>query len=719
MIANTSFQPEISQALLPSLLRLLFNTYPYYHDRNSRRAVERCIRAIFNSDAAPEALTGFVKAVHAETLRPGLAPSNAFVLVHWCSILLQEISGTNHWNKWGLETIVSGAQALELCLSESSRSSVKHSALVVTRRGLRKVFSVRETRQKLIEDAVEKLSSKGPRPSATNAIMLGVIAGVCARNPPAKEILGAKKSQVYGFYVREIIGSRSPLPAHIANGLHDFFISFTSNEDIDKEIVPSLEKALLRAPEIVLNDLVSPLFRSFSEAVDLSIVLKKNLLKPLLSSVKSTNAAIRLGALSAFRAAVLRCHNADVIAQIAEEISAPLKTGKLSSVEQRVCHAEMLAALPISKASYSILAPTLSVVSGKEANETALAAETSALLQYLEWAVSEGIMFDKSVVDTLAKGISDKRAPFRRLWTLRLGQLFWSTSDGEILKSKFSTLAESSMSVLLEIWNEVTTNPLAAAQSGLVTAAYAFVAISLDKLPLISTPKTEAALKKAQVAQQALVMDPKPSFLLNQRIYGKLSGEDDFRWFIRALSSLFQHLSNSEPDSAPVVGWSQAIIFCICSSTVQPAVRRDAALALSRLYVHSPAQVSDIIVAGIWRWRHSIECGEKDSAASIAKTDVQNLHLVVKSICLPTTDITRLGTEVKESVRENQMISLLVLARPQLLPGLNWIDLCLRIEIDPGKLAKTSEESLIKQILDSTSFMETVTSHPYFIITMR
>jgi Generalcontrol nonderepressible 1 (Gcn1) N-terminal len=677
--------------------------------------VERCIRVIFSSNAAPEALTGFVKVVHAETLRPGLAPSNAFVLVHWCSILLQEMSGTALWDKWGLETIASSAQALELCLSESSRSSVRHSALVVTRRGLRKVFSMSDSQQKLIEDAVEKLSSKDTRPSAKNAIMLGVIAGVCARNLPARDILAGKKTSVYGFYVREIIGSRSPLPAHIANGLHDFFVSFTSREDVEKEIVPSLEKALLRAPEIVLNDLVSPLFRSLPDSVDLSIVLKKSLLEPLLSNIKSTNATIRLGALSTFKAAVLNCHEIDVIAQIADTILAPLKAGKLSSVEQRVCHAEMLAALPISKATSTMLGPALSAVAGKEANETALAAVTLALLHCVEWGVQEGMIFDKSVVDALVNGISDKRAPFRKLWTLRLGQLFWSTSNGEILKSKFSSLAESSVPVLSEIWNEVTTNPLSAAQSGLVSAAYVFTAISQDRLASISNPKVEATLKKAQVAQQALTMDPKPSFLLNQRIYGKLTSEDDFRWFIRALSSLFQHLSNLEPDSETAVGWSQAIIFCVCSSTIPPEFRREATLELSRLYVHNPVQVSSVIVAGIWRWRHSVESGEKDSAAAIAKTDIQHLHLVVKSICLPSADIARLGAEVEESVRQNQMISMLVLARPQLLPRVNWIDLSLRIEVDPGNLARTFEGALVKQILDSTDFKETVTNHIYSI----
>jgi len=644
-----------------------------------------------------------VKAVHKETSKPGLAPSNAFVLVEWCSILLQELSGTN-WEKWGLETLISNAQALELCLSESSRSNVKHSALVITRRGLRKVFSEGDTGKRAIEEAIQKFASKGGPPSSSSAVMLGVIAGVCARKPEAKEIVSEKKSEFYTFYTKEIIGSRTPIPLHVSNALGDFFVEFSTKKDLEKEIIPSLEKALLRAPEIVLNDLLTPLFRSLPESIDLSSVLKTNLLKPLLSNIKSTNATIRHGALFTFKAAVLRCHDVEVLAQITEEILTPLKSGKLSSADQRANYADMLAALPISKKTFAATSAGIASVAGKEANEAALNSETLALLHYLEWGVHNEMDLEKPVIDAIVKGISDKKVPIRRLWIIRLGELFWSTSDSEILKSKFSVLAESSMPALLDIWNEATTNPLAAAQSGLVTAAYVFTAIAYNQFHSTSSPKVEAALKKAQIARQTLVMEPKPSFLLNQRIYGKLSSDDDFRWFLRALSSASHDMADLQSDATIAIGWSQAIIFCICSASVKPAIRREASLALSKAYVKNPAHISNIIVQGLWRWRHSVESGEKDSAAAVAKTDNQHLHLVVKSICLPPIEVSRLGSDIDESIRRNQMISMLVLSRPELIPRISWINLCLRVEVDPGNLARVSGRELIQQILDCTDF---------------
>lgn len=700
-------ESEISPKLFPPLLRLIFTTYPFYHDRYSRRAIERCIRAIFRAKCPPEALEEFVKAIYAESGKQGLAPSNAFVLIEWCSILLQEIPGTQYWERWGTKIIESNARVLELCISESSRSNVKHSALVITRRGLRKAFSGGDTRRKVIEDAVRLLASKAPQPSARNAVMLGVIAGVCARKPEAREVLSTQTPAYYDFYIREIIGSRTPVPGHLSNALDDFFSGFTTIEDVEKTIIPAVEKALLRAPEIVLNDLVTPLFHSLPASVDLSKVLRNNLLKPLLANTKSTNPAVRHGALSAFKAAVLRSHDEKMITQIAQEILSPLRAG-IQAADQRAVYSEMLSALPISQDTATHVAPAIAVIAAKEANEAALTSETSTLIQYVTWGILNGLDIDKQVLDTFVKGVSDKKIPLRKLWVARLGEVFWVSDDSELVKTRLSKLAELTMPALIDIWQEVIGNPLAAVQSGLVAGAYVFTAISNARLSLCSSAKVETALKKAQVERQALTVDPKPSFLLNQRIYSKLTSEDDFRWFVRALSTVSRDLSSLEPNSTVAIAWSQAIMFCICSSGITPELHKIASRALSKMYLGSPALISSIITHGLWRWQHSIETAEKDSAPMAAKSDCQNLHTVVKSICLSAPELEMLHGKVDESTRKQQMISLLVLSRPELLPRVNWIELCLRVEVDPGTLAREFREVLLQQVLECTNFVESV-----------
>lgn len=655
-----------------------------------------------------------MKLVHAETSKPGIAPSNAFVLVEWCSILLQEITEASQWDLWGLDTIQCCAQVLELCLGEYSRPNVKHSALVVTRRALRKVFSRDDdSRREVIESVVKTLAGKKTQASGRNAIMLGVVAGVCARKPEAGEILSTIRQDFYAFYTREIIGSRTPVPAHIAEGLNDFFVAFTNIQDLSKEVIPALEKALLRSPEIVLNDLVTPLFRATPTSMDLSRILAGNLLKPLLSNVKSSNPLIRQGSLLAFKAAIEHCTDADSLSQIADEIMGPLKGGKLSAPEQRAVHAEMLAVLPLSIITVEKISPSIATVAVKEPNEPALISETSALLHFITWSVLHDIDLDKALLDAFSKGLSDKKVPIKRLWSTRLAEVFWAITDQQLVKTKLSPISDSVIGPILDIWQETLSNPITAAQGGLIGASYALTALFATGLPVVASAKVTNALKKVSVEQNTLCMEPKPSFLLNPRIYGKLSSDDEYLWFVRALSSVASGLKDHTPDSTTALGWSQAILFSICSASVKPQTRKLAIKSLSEVFISSPAHVTKILVNGLWQWRDSVEAGEKDSAAAASRTSCQNLHFAVKAICLPPSDTSFDLSKVDESVRQEQMIALLVIARPDLLPRVQWIELCLRVEIDPGNLARGFQDDLLDQVIRLTRFSEKVSSyHP-------
>jgi hypothetical protein len=698
---------ELDERYIPVLLQLFFNTYSFYQDRDSRRAVQQCLRTIFRNEPKPEAVSPFLQTLHIEASKPGIAPSNAFVLVEWFSILLQESAGLSHWSKWGLDLITSDAKVLELCLGGSSKPNVKHTALVVTRRALRKVISNETNREAAITDTVNRLTVTSSQPIAKNAIILGVLAGVCARKAEAKSIFETKKADIYAFYTREILGSRTVVPAHIAEGLHDFFVDFATPEDIEKQLVPSLEKALLRAPEIVLNDLVTPLIKSFPETIDLSTILGKSLLKPLLANVKSSNLSIRTGALAAFKATVPRCHDEAALEKIADEVLNPLKTSKIPSADHRAVHSEMIMAFLMTESLAKKVLPALATVASKEANELALSAETTLLAECLIWSLDRGLNPGKSIFDAFSKGIADKKAPIRRLWTLRLGEILWTLKDSSLGESGVVDLSEAVITPLVDLWNEITTNPLAAAQSGLVLAAYVLTAITPNKLKLAHAPKVDAALKKLQVVQQALIFEPKPSFLLNHRVYAKLVHDDEFVWLSRALSSTSSEVIKLEPESPVALAWSQALIFSICSTAVKPTIRKESVNILARAYVRHPLQISSVLHSGLWRWIRNVETGEKDCAATAAKSEKNNLHFVVRAICLSPTVALEAGVEVSVQTREEQMVLMLVIARPELIPGINWIDLCLRLEVDPGDLARKNSDALINQVLNITNFKET------------
>ncbi|KAI2609222.1 translational activator GCN1 [Hypoxylon sp. NC1633] len=693
---------SIDQSSIPKLLQILFDTHRLYDDRPSRRAAQNCLASIFSTTSDAKVLLPFITALRQESQKSGIAPKSAFVLVEWCSVLLQGLSSQLLWDTFGVDVLQADTAALEKCLQPTTRPGITQPALVLTRRGLRAAFWRNELRDKAIQDTVQALTVKGTQPTARNAVMLDVVASVCSRHTKAKDVLAAKKSDYFAFFARELVGSRTPVPPHIASGLRYFFSDFVTQEDLDQDVIPPIEKGLLRAPEVVL-DLLASLLRVVPENLDLSQTLNGHLLKPLLSNAKSSNVSIREGVLAAFQAAVGRCHDAKITEQVADEVLNPLKSGKLASADQRILHSQMLEHVPLSSSIAMKIASDLPPVAAKEGNEAALGAEISVIGQAASYLLNNSTDLPKPVVDAFVKGLGDKKIPSRRLWLLRAGDVFHPfASTAYSIPPNAAKFAEAITAPLSNTWFEIIKNPSAAAQSGLIIGAYVFSTFSLQVLSKIDTTAAKTVLKKTAVSKECLVADPKPSFLLNHRVYGRLSTEDDTRWFLRSLSAIYDDVSKASENVN--VAWFQALIHLVSASSVPPQVRKETCEIISKMYVRDQDFVSKVAIDAMWRWIESSLTEDKDSIAANAKFENAHLHLILRSICLNSKEFKELGAEKSEEKLAVQMCSLLVIARKDVIPRANWIDLCLRVGLDPGSLARRYEEELIQQIIEKTSF---------------
>ncbi|KAI3322621.1 ARM repeat-containing protein [Xylariaceae sp. AK1471] len=685
------------------LLRLLFDTHSFYTDRSSRRAAQTCLASVVATISDPKLLASFVSAIHQEAQKPTIAPSNAFVLVEWCALLLRGFVNTPLWTAFGLDVIRANAAALETCLQPTTRPSVGHSALVITRRGLRAAFWYDGLREKVVQDTVQALTAKGTQPTARNAAMLGVVAGVCSRHAQAKETFVALKSNYYAFFVRELVGSRTAVPKHLVTGLRDFISDFVTLNDLEKDVIPPVEKGLLRAPEVVLDILANLLPLLPTDDYDFSKILDTHLLKPLLSNVKSSNPVIREGVLAAFKGAATRSRDTKVIGHIVEEILGPLKSGKLASADQRVLHANMLQALSFSSSDATKIAVGLAAVAAKEGNEAALGAELLVLSQAVICLVQDGAEVPKPAVEAFVKGLGDKKIPARRLWILRSGEVLLSRGGNpKSLPEHAAKFMEAIMTPMTDNWAEAIKNPAAAVQSGLITSALVLAALATQVLSRIESPALQAKLKKIDVAKECLSVEPKSAFLLNYRVYSRLSAEDDCRWFLRSLQAVYPGISDATESIR--IAWSQAFIYLVSSTTTPPSIRKASCEAIATLYAHNPTLVSAAMIGGLWQWVEASDKKEKDSVASSAKFENSHLHLILRSISSSHDDFEKLDVQQSHDSLERQMCALLVLARRDLVPRCSWIDLCLKVGVDPGALARKYEKELIEQLIEKTRF---------------
>ncbi|KAL2887943.1 Translational activator GCN1 [Ceratocystis lukuohia] len=705
-LAKKTINPE----LVPGILRLFLYTLAAYTDRPSRRAVQSCLVSLLaNSDldAIAPVLEPFVAAVYQQSQKDGVAPGVSFVIVEWTALLEQHLGPTPLWPKFAKPVLQTAANAFEKTLAPQAKTSLADSATTITRRGLRKLFSTSPDVEKTVKEAVAILTAKGPASAARNAPFLGVIAGVSSRIEKAKPVLQSLKSDYFAFYAREIVGSKTAVPAHIAGAWSDFFSNFATVEDFTAELVSALEKGLLRAPEIVLTSILVPLVTSLPTSYDLSQALVANLLKSILSSVKSSNAVIRQGSVVAFKSIVAKSYNHDLLAKAADEILTPLKAGKLPSADHRVMHADMLDSIPLSSGVADKVTIALASVTAKEGNEAALSSETIALTKASLFSVKNGTELPKPVLDAYAKGLVDKKIPTRRLWLFRTGSLILEAARQEIASPATIKFAEAVVPKLLDGLVEVNNNCMTAAQSGAIVGAYITMALVPALGSSLSSDIISAALAKAAVYKTALSVGGKSSFLLNPRIYAKLTSTDDLVWFSRAIFSVNGSTLESI-DGAVSLAWAEAVLFITCSSAVPHLVSQEARKCLSEKYAEAPSAIGSLLISGVWDWLHKIETADKESAVVISKSENALLYPAIRSFCLSVDERKQLNMKVADEVLEKQMCSLLVLLRDDLIPRSSWIELTIKIGIDPGSLAVKYQEELIAQILERTKSEESL-----------
>lgn len=674
------------------ILDLLIKTYPLYVDRNSRLAVQQCLRTILKS--ITERDTKYLASrLQKECAKPSLSAVSAFVLVEWCCILLQHLSSIDAPIGAVLDVISANANVLELCLGEPSRPTVRQSALRITRRALRAVFTSQSVGQEAIRESVSKLTTGTA--AQRNAPFIGVISGVCARLVARKEVLAGLKKPILVYYTKEILGSRSQVPPHIANGLSDFFASFVAYDDVVADIVPTLEKSILRSPEIILSGIIPPLCSSLPAEIDLSEPVNTRLSKPLLSSLKSTNVIIRQGATQSFQALISKCNTEDPLLKVANEILGPLKSGKISNADQRASHADVLSAIPCYKTLSLEVVTNLVTVGAKESSEITLVSEVKAICKHLAYLIDSEVSVKDETITAIAKASADKRVPFRRLWQLHIADLFWNADLGKLTSSSSQKLIDSVLAKVKDSFTESVANPIPSAQSGLVSAAYGYIALC----GLLKDSQTTAKSEWKTIIQQSVSLIPKPSFLLNPKVYSKLATEEDFRWKVRALATVANGSTLRTYDAAIKGAWGQALIFTIASPNIPRKIRDEACQALTKVYLNDAMTVGNVIVNALWSWVLALSVVDKESGAVAAGQGSQDLlHFVVKAIC-PSASSSEPFLDDVQTALKDQMIKLLVLCRQELIPRVSWIDLCLKTGLDPGKLVTDHSEDSIQQLV--------------------
>jgi len=688
--AITAKEDKISQdnlALFPHLLA----TYPRQFDRKPRKLVQSCLRVYLRSDASGKISAYWGAFLVRESQKAVVAASNAFVLLEWCTAIEEELARLATLDEPLLkQTCASQALSLDKCLAPQTRSGITHTALVVSRRGLRKLFKSKHC-ETALNVVVKELSSAAPTPA--NAGLLGVVAGVSVRLPEARSLFEAHVSTILDWYTKVVLGSKATLPEQQVHGLDEFFTRFATPDTIEKTVVPTIEKGILRSPENVLHGPIPALAESLPSDIDISHQVSAKLLKPLLSSLASTNANIREGAAQSLSALLVREQDEAELGKIVKDLLANVKSSKAASYELRGLICDSLKEVkPATSISIQIVQGLLPVAT-KEANESALRREVAAIAAHTTPLLSDG-SWAKDMTEPIIKGYAEKRAPFKKIWLTGTAVALL-----DLTRTPESGAAKDFVTGLLnaaaDAYVEISPKPLPAATAGAVSMAYIVPALVQHPLlgPLLKDTKAKLTPDNlgAQLTQQQ-------SFLLNSQVYTKVTTAEDQAWALRALLGIDSYLTNAADNGK--AAWGRAVLYLLLAPESDPQTRKETGQQVAQRYLLNSAAIGSSIVLGLWDFLREEQSGTKKTKTEDAPTPLP-LRRAVASISPTKSSWRRRKLDLPQNILDQQAISTVVLYGPDLIPSVEWVSNLLAIGVDPGQLAASHTSELMQQVLST------------------
>lgn len=337
--------------------------------------------------------------------------------------------------------------------SSAAKPSLKHGGLVRVRRALRSAPAQ-------IPPAILTLLAltKASQTPLKFVTLLGVSIAVLIRlkhtpEPPVSRLPGDLKDAILSLYTTTILMSKTPLPPHIANAFDDFISTFITPEDFSKSALPTLERAMLRSPEICLPT-ATKFYAAYPHQLD-EASFKKAVTQAVNSS-KSANATVRADSVLLFKA-ILENNKALSEAALSELLALP-KTGKSAGPDHRVALYTMLGFLPSDASVSSSLLQSATPLLGKENNEAATSTLAAALPSHIAFLLRESTI-SPEVGQLIAKELANSKPAVRRAFANLVGTVFYENQD--ILESDAAVnFAKIVIPALEKSLQGVASNPL-------------------------------------------------------------------------------------------------------------------------------------------------------------------------------------------------------------------------------------------------------------------
>ncbi|KAH9915889.1 armadillo-type protein [Fomitopsis serialis] len=537
------------------------------------------------------------------------------------------------------------ATLIDMILDKATRSksSLQKGALTRHPRTIAKVMQTLMSKPKT-----------SPSPLST-VPLLGICVDVKIRlknvkDDSLKTVDSALKADVLNFYGSTVLMSKTQVAPHTTSALHDFIQTFVTVEDFGTAILPTMDKALLRSPEISLA-VVTDFVKAYPHAIEGDSF--RRLLTPVLNSARSSNATVRLNATLLFKAIIEETQQASDIDLAVNELLALPKASKTAGPDHRVALYTMLGYVKPSP-SAAILESGLPLLA-KETHDAAVSALSSSLAPHLGHCLREDVAIPAGATSVLVREANSSKPAIRRAFCI-------------------------------------------------LVARYTATAVLLG--PFAASGKFDDFISRNSTLQSMLTAGAKPSFLLWEKVYQKLSSADDERWLLRASEATLAHFSKELLRNEQACGMIGMIFLHLASNSQHSQVRRMTLASLEASAAKLPEAVNCIATSALSTY---LLKGRSSSLRdSVEENDVHSrLGDRLAAFCLASVTSSE---ACDEQVRKSALVSrrhvdrLLSWVEANLQPGgtsrLLWIELCQKSRVDPHELITERLNEILRETLN-------------------
>ncbi|KIJ51382.1 hypothetical protein M422DRAFT_43931 [Sphaerobolus stellatus SS14] len=710
---------------LGDIFNLLILTYPRYIDGPSREAVERTLGGLLTrgkEDEAPgegKIVQGILKWLAMESQQIGnrnsssSAPGNQFVLLNWACVVYTWIcQSSSKFSDQALKSILSTlASLLDSLLDQTAhiKQAIRRGAVVRARRAIR-------SKPDVIPTAITTVlsSTKGASNTLTFATLLGLIIDVSLHLKPkpsqsaslGQDLVKPLKANILEYYTTQIVMSKTPVAPHTSTALSGFISSFVTEDDFSKSILPTVEKALLRSPEIsahVVGDFL-PAYKGTLNDQAFSAILKS-----VLSGAKSTNPTVRSESCALFKG--LTGHEGVTEGSkktaVTEVLALP-KASKTSGPDHRIALYEILRSIKPSSGVAETVAESLPSLISKESNDVAVSLLTQALSTHLTFLLAENKPVNASIVTTISKEMASVKPVLRRAFCAIAGDSLWSVKDQPTDSAR--TFASSLLPALENNLKTVAANPLmtpAGPLEGYMALAVLLGSISNFELQNYGSDRCSTApnvvliillildsvLSKNPVIQGVTTSSAtKPHFLLWSKCYQKATTIEEETWFLRALEVGITHFKAEIKKSDVLRSQFGAALVYLSVDSKQVETRRTTLDALQTITTRFPDITN-------WIIRDALLLRLSSKSESSGDHDQ---YVILQSRFNSTLSASvGLWEDMDISKREQELAHNLIIAHHPLICGKSrstWIELCQRARVDPNHLIKHNKDLVLKLV---------------------